>query len=242
VLDETLRVYDMLKDAKLRSSDFLVMAAYQIATQAKPTSVQGVVNRTRLFYDGMKARRFFTTGQDDYIFAAMLGLSNLDVEVGIERIERLNVRLKGDFSNRSSIQALAQVLVLSGSDETAVCCVLALRDALRAQKIRLDKAYTLPSLGILALLPMDSDTIVKDLEQASETLLAQKGFSRWSVSKQERLLYAATIVAGECAKRIEGGILTATISTSITNIIIAQQAAMMAAIFASTAAAAASSS
>lgn len=242
VFSETLKVYDLLKDVKFRASDFLVVAAYQVAVQADASDYENVATRARSFYDGMKARHFFYTGQDDYIFAAMLGLTDLEVTGGAERIEQLYSRLKGGFSSKNSVQALAQVLVLGNSDDSATDRLLALRDALRVQRIKLDKAYTLPVLGILTLLPVEIDTIVHDIGTARNTLRAQKGFGVLSVSTQELLLFAASIVAGGYAESIKDGVLTATLSTSITNIMIAQQAAMIAAISASTAAAASSSS
>ena len=239
---ETLAVYDLLKEARFHASDFLAIAAYQIAAQSDAPVHAHTVARTRRFYDGMKARHFFQTGQDDYIFAAMLGLTDLDPAVGTERIEQLYSRLKGEFWDKNSVQALAQVLVLGGSADDAADRVLTLRDALRAQKIKLDRAYILPVLGILVLLPVAPDTIVRDIGAARETLRAQKGFGPLSAPTQELLLYAASIVAGNYAERVKDGVLTATLSTSITNIIIAQQAAMIAAISASNVAAASSSS
>jgi len=239
LFDETLQVYNLLKGAKLRASDYLVVAAFEIASQTSPANYAIAVERTRAFYDGMKAKRFFSTGQDDYIFAAMLGLSDIDVTAGVERVEQLHSRLKGEFWNRNSVQALSQVLVLGGSDEDNLCCILALRDAFRAENLRLDKCYTLPTLGILALLPVELGTIVQNIHQTQQTLRTKKGFGKFSVSKQELLLFASAVVAGAYAQSMEDGVLTATISTSIANIIIAQQVAMIAAISASTAAAAA---
>ena len=242
LLSKTLKVHDLLKNAKFRASDFLVVAAYEIAKQSNPADYMNVTNRTRAFYDGMKANRFFSTGQDDYIFAAMLGLSDLDVAAGTERVELLYNRLKGEFRNKNSVQALSQVLVLDGSDDVVVWRALALRDALRAQKIRLDKAHNLSSLGVLALFPVDIDTIVRDINEAQVTLRAQKGFGAMSVSSQEILLFAAALLADEYARNVKDGVLTAALSTSIVNIIIAQQVAIIAAISASSAAAAAASS
>ena len=171
----------------------------------------------------------------------MLGLTDLDAAVGVERIEQLYSRLKGEFWDKNSVQALAQVLVLGESDDSIANRVLVLRDTLRAQKIKLDKAYTLPVLGILAMLPVEIDTIVRDKGVVQGTLRAQKGFGSLSVTTQELLLYAASIVACEYAESVKDGVLTATLSTSITNIIIVQQAAMIAAISASATASAASS-
>ena len=240
--DETLEIYAMLKNVKFYASDFLVIAAYQIASQANPSEYDNVVTRTRNFYNGMKSHHFFYTGEDDYIFAAMLGLTDLDVTSGIERIEMIYNRLKGEFWDKNSVQTLAQLLVLGGSDNNIENRVIALRDALREQKIKLDKTYTLSSLGILALLPVDIETIVLDINESQSILRAQKGFGSLFVTTQEILLFAASFVANKYAQNIKDGILTAAISTSITNIIIAQQAAMIAAISASSAAAASSSS
>ena len=46
---ETLKVYDLLKGVKLRASDFLAVAAYQIASQADPSEYETVAARTRAF-------------------------------------------------------------------------------------------------------------------------------------------------------------------------------------------------
>ena len=241
LFDNTLKVYAMLKDTKLRASDYLAVAAFQIAAQSEPLKYQNTVNRARDFYDGMKSHNFFVTGQDDYVFAAMLGLSDLDVAEGTERIAEIISRLKGDFWSKNSVQTLAQVLALGGSHDETMSRVLSLRDALRLQRIRLDKTYTLPALGILALLPVPIGTIVQDIAETEKILRAKKGFSAWSVTKQELLIYAAAATAGEYAESLKDGVVTAAVSTSITNIIIAQQVAMIAAISASSAAAASSS-
>ncbi|MDR3120036.1 MAG: DUF4003 domain-containing protein [Clostridiales bacterium] len=226
-LAETLKVYDLLKGAKFHAADYLVVAAYQIAAQSDASGYENVVKRARDFYDAIKTRHFFLTGADDYIFAAMLGLTDLDVEAGAEHIERLYNRLKDEFWSNNSVQTLAQVLAFGNSDESVTDRVLVLRDALRAQKIKLDKTYTLPVLGVLALLPADIDTIVRDVDAAQSTLRAKKGFGPLSVYKEELLLFAASIVAGDYTERARDGVLAATLSTSIANLIIAQQVAMV---------------
>ena len=230
LFDKTLQVYDMLKTLKLRSSDYLAVAAFQIASQTEPANYQNAVNRTRDFYDGMKARNFFITGQDDYIFAAMLGLSDLDIITGADRIAEIINRMKKEFSSKNSVQNLSQILALGNSCDETVSRVLCLRDALRAQRIRLDKEYTLPTLGTLALLPVDIKTIVDDIDQAQQVIRAQKGFSSWSVSKQELIIYATAVIVAQYTKSADNSVVTATISTSFTNIILAQQVAMIVAV------------
>jgi len=227
LIERTLSAYELLKSAKFRSSDYLTVAAFQIAAHAEPTRIPQAVQRMRDFYDGMKVQRWFHTGEDDYIFAAMLGLSDIDAAAGTEHIEQLYRQLKPEFRGGNSVQALTQVLVLGGTRFGAAERVLALRDALKRQKIRLDRADTLPSIGILALLPVDIDTIVSDMAEAQTFLRAQKGFGGFSaVSTQELLLFVTAIVASGYA---DSNLLTASLSTSIASILIAQEAAIIAA-------------
>jgi len=242
LLSEAIKVFDLLKKAKLRASDYLAVAAYQIAAGTDPGKYSAVVERTKAFYDGMKANSRFYTGQDDYILAAMLGLSDLNVRIGVEHIDRLYTRLKGEFWDKNSVLALSQVMVLGDTSDDTVKRLLALRDACKAQKLRLDRSYALSSLGILALLPVDIDVIVNDIDKAQAFLRSYKEFGPRYINKQDMLLLAAANVVWEYASNGESGVLTATLSNSITNIIIAQQAAIVAVIAATSVVAASSSS
>ena len=227
LFENVVTVYDLLKGAKFSASEFLAMAAYMIAVQAEPENYQNIVERTRAFYDGMKASHRFLTGQDDYIHAAMLGLSGLDVTAGVERMEQLYQQLKEEFKGFDSIQALAQVLTLVDCDEQTISRLLALRDEMKARKTRLDKGYTLQILGLLAALPVDAATLVSEIAEAHEYLRKQKGLGDFSTDAEERLTYAASVVARGYVTDIRDGVLTAALSTSILNILIEQQVVMM---------------
>ncbi|WP_440116373.1 DUF4003 family protein [Paenibacillus sp. QZ-Y1] len=241
-LANTLLVYDLMKQFKFRTSDYLVVAAYQIASQVEPVQFQQSVERAKSFYDCMKAEHRFLTGQDDYIFSAMLALSDLDVNSGAARMEQLYSELKPEFASRNSVQALTQVLVLGDDTLESTSRVLALNEAFRKRDLRMDKTYTLSSLGILSLLPTERDTLVDQVAETYDWLRTQKGFGAWSINKQEVLLFSSALVAIQHVEDLRNGVLTTTISTSITNIIIAQQAAMAATAAASAAAASSSSS
>ncbi|MFF2912068.1 DUF4003 family protein [Paenibacillus sp. NPDC057934] len=241
-LTNTLTVYELMKEDKFRASDYLVISAYQIAAHATSDQYPRTVERAKLFYGSMKAKHRFLTGQDDYIFAAMLGLSDIDVEKGIDRMEQLYAALKPEFRSGNSVQALTQVLILGGDAPEAAARVLTLRDDFRAHGLRLDKEYTLSSLGVLSLLPCNSEDIVTDVSETYEFLRTQKGLGNWSISKQELLLLSAALLAFKYVDDVRNGIITTMLSTSITNIVIAQQAAIAGATAASAAAVASSSS
>jgi len=239
-LSGTLEVYDIMKEMKFRASDYLVVAAYQIAQAADKPNYRQVVERAKAFYDGMKKNHWFYTGKDDYIFAAMLGLSDINVQTGIERMEQLHQRLKPKFSSGNGVQALTQVLALGGETNETVIRLLNLNQLFRERNLRLDKEDTLSSLGILSLIPVDTGTIATDVLEAYDFLRAQKDFGMWSVSKQELVLFSAAITAFAYLDDVKSGVITTALSTSITNIILAQQMVFSAAA-ASSAAAAASS-
>lgn len=238
-LADTLGVYDALKKARFHATDYLVIAAYQIASGTSADRYQTVIDRMRSFYDSMKAEHPFLTGSDDYIFAAMLGLSDVSIGDGASRMEQLYRTLKSEFFSGNGVQALAEVLILGDKTDDVINRVLALRQLMRNVGLKMESAYTLSSLGILALLPGSVDGIVRDVAEAFEYLRARKGFSAWSFPKQELELYAAALAAYEHVESVKNEILTTTLSTSITNIIIAQQAAMAAAVASSSAAASA---
>ena len=238
-LSDALAVYDMMKSRKFWASDYLVVAAYQVAGNTSKEKYIQVIDRAKAFYDGMKAEHYFLTGQDDYIFAAMLGLSDIEIDSGLRRINQLYTTFKPIFRTGNSVQTLTQVIALGGENGDVESRVLDLNSKFRHWGMRLDRIYTLPSLGVLALLPVDNDTIVNNVIEAYELLREQKGFGRWSLTKQELLLFSSALIAYEYLDDVKGHILT-TASTSLTNIIIAQQTAI--AVAAATSAAASSSS
>ena len=238
-LQRTLSVYEQLKQDGFKASEYLVIAAYEIAANTAPNQHIHTIERMKAFYEGMKQHHRFLTNRDDYIFAAMLGLSDIDPVVGVERMEQLHLSLKPEFRNSNSLQSLTQVLVLGGENRDTLDRLLLLRELLKDRDLRMDKQYTLSSLGVLALLPADPKVMIDDIAEVYAYLHEQKGFTRWSLNKEQRLLYTAALVASRNIDEARQDVLTSNLTTNITNIIIAQQTAMIAAV---TAGAAASSS
>ena len=227
LLENTIDVYGKLTDVKFRKSEYLAIAAYLIASGTDNAGYPLAVERTKAFYDELKSFKWVYAGRDDYIFMAMLGLSDIDITSFKGRIEALYKMLKREFRDKSSVLSLTQVLVFCNASDEAVERMVSLSDAMKTQKLRYDKSFTLPALGVLALLPVDVDTTVQLLAEASGFLMNQAGLRRGSVSAQERLLYVAAITASEYSCRENASILTAALSTSITNIIVAQQITVM---------------
>ena len=228
LLPEVLRVYDLLKAEGFWASDYLVATAFEIAANTPPQDHVNMAQRTKTFYDEMKANHRFRIGQGDYIFAAMLAMSQLDPHEGAVKMKRLFQRIKAEFSafiSRNSQLTLAQMMTLGGSTEDCVTNLAHLNRTLRQQKIRLDKTYTLPSLGVLGLLNVNHHTIANEITDMTNFLRAQKGFGYFSITTHELLMYVVALI-GSC--HIEDDNITrASLTTSITNLIIAQQVAII---------------
>ena len=96
-LRHTLDVHDLLKDAKFRSSPYLPVAAYQIAAHSTKDQFAEVVARAKSWYAAMKSNHPYLTGQDDYIYAAMLALTDIEIEAGTVRMEQFYTALKSEL-------------------------------------------------------------------------------------------------------------------------------------------------
>jgi len=240
LLNNTLTVYEEMKRVGFRASDYLVVAAYQIAANAPQDEYDEKIGRAKAFYDGMKRDHRWLTGQDDYIFSAMLGLSDIEVTSGVQKMERLYQSLRPEFHTGTGVQALSQVLVLGDDTSGIQRRIMTLRDALRSRRLKLDRQYTLSSLGVLALLPMEAESIAAQIEETMQLLRGKKGFGTWTVAKQEILLLSAGLVTLSSVEQIKQDVLDTVLTTSMTNIVIAQQTAIAVAAASSASAAAAS--
>lgn len=242
LLGETMDLYEQMRAVKFKASDYLVFAAFEIAENAEPERRAEAIERTRTFYEGMKANHRFLTSQDDYIFSALLGLSELPIESTLKRMEQFYAELKPEFRAGNGLQALTHVLVLGEADAGTIPRMMELRDRLRERKLRMDKDFTLPSLGLLALLPADTRVIVDELEEAASYLREQKGFGRWSITEQELLLLVSGIVISRSVGQLREGVASPAVSNMLMSLVAAQQAVMIATVAAMAAANAAAAS
>ena len=255
LFSNTMTAYNKLKAVKFSASDYLTVAAFLIASNTESKEYQRTAERAKAFYDGMKKQRRFHTGKDDYIFTVMLGLSEIAPNIGVDQIDQLYIKLKPEFrAYGSSLQTLCQLLVLSGKAEEASERLLTLRNTVISRKVKLDKMYTLPVLGILSLLPANADTLVGDILDVQSCLRTKRGLGFFTVTTQELLLYSSAIVSSAYAEDMKSSNIStisaedmksniiSAISAGIAGTIIAQQLIVLAAVIASSAAVIASAS
>ncbi len=239
----SFRIYGELKKEGFYGSPYLTLAAFSIAKQPGVINSEPVVRKAKEFYDAIKKKHRFLTSTDDYGYAAMLSLTDLSVDQAIREMETCYEYLKDDFGASNALQSLTHVLTL-GEEAADIKCgrTKKIYDELSLKGCKLSKYEELASLGILVLITEDVDKITEEIKDVYQVLIEKKGFGRWSMTKHERTMYAAALVASEYITDMQKSSMTLTIANSLTSIVIAQQTAMIIAASSAAGAAAASSS
>ena len=239
----TLKVYEALKQEGLHPSPYLVLAATSIAIQAEPFDYTRIVTATKDIYKAMKKEHKILTSSDDYGFAALLAMQEKPTKDVVNEVEACYRILKQDFVSSNSLQALAQVLTISEEDSNIKCKrVVDLNQALKIRKCKIGSGIERSFLGIAALFEMDCNQLADEIAEFYEYLKYKKGFGSWSISRDERVMFAIALLCIEYLEDAKQNAVKMTLSNNVTVIMIAQQMAAIAAASAAVAAASASSS
>ncbi len=234
-LENALEIHDMLR-LRFASSEYLPLIAASIAGMAEPEKCEDIVSRAKNIYKLMKNEHPFLTSTEDSIFAALLAFSDKSDEVLIEDMEACYQMLKQRFKASNVVQSLSHVLALGeGTAEYKCQRVFDLYDGLYDKGFKYSKSFELATLGVLALLPTDIDTIVDDIIEAADCLCLKSGYGRWGRFDNKQLLMHAGMVVSSAYINSSNQTMNCTAISSVISMIAAQQAAMCV-IIASTAA------
>lgn len=233
-LDKALQVYGELKK-EFWGSSYLPVAAMIIGDMVEEPEYDKIVKKTRGIYNMMKAEHPWLTSAEDSVLAALLALSEKDEKLLLEDMEECYKFLKPHFFSNNAVQSLSHVLALSDGESKTKCVkTMQIFDGLKAKGRKYGTSYELATLGVLAALPIDVETIVQDIIDVDDFLSAQKGYGILSVGKTMRLMHASMIVTSEYME--ENSTMSATALSSVISLVVAEQAAMCAAIAATAAA------
>ncbi|MDR0880203.1 MAG: DUF4003 domain-containing protein [Clostridioides sp.] len=224
IVKRAMKIYEMLKKIGFYSSFYLTVAAYQIAVNVEDGRECEVVERAKEFFDGMKKEHRFLTGQDDYIFAAMIGISNIDIEYGLKTLKEIEGMLIQKLSYNNAVQSMSQILLLNEDTPATVNRLIEVHDLLNEKNY---KVYSdnLIQLGILSLVPEDPKSIVEEIIEVYDYLHNSKKF-KWMMTKQQLLMLSMSFAAFDMLGGIKFEVATAAISNNMINIMLAEQAVM----------------
>ncbi|MBQ9765105.1 MAG: DUF4003 family protein [Lachnospiraceae bacterium] len=235
---KALTFYSKLKDY-FWGSEYLAVASMIVTELVDETRYEEVAERTRKIYEIMKAEHPFLTSSEDSVFASLLALSDKTEAEMVREVEACYNRLKPDFFSGNAVQSLSHVLALGeGSVEDKCKRVMDIFYALREKGCKYGTDYQLATLGALALLPVDIETLVDEMIDVDIFLSGQKGYGFFGIEKRTRIMHAAMIVSTYHTDQNDNNLMGAAALSGSIALVAAQQAAMCAAIAASGAAAA----
>jgi hypothetical protein len=240
---DTSELYESLLAKGFKKSTQLPLAAYTIVKEVPREQWNEKVDRMRDFYSRMKENHFWLTSADDYVFAAVLASTDLNVADTTQNMEYCyNYLNREGFYKSNELQTLSHILAIGEEDNKEKCNkAIEIYRKLKEKDCKLQYSG-LATLGLLALITNDVDNISAEIKEVYEYIYNKDGYGFWSLDKSMRTILAATIVSDFYVDEIKKGVLQVALGNSITAIIIAQQQAAVAAACAASAAAAASSS
>ena len=241
-LVKALVIYDLLKK-HFWATDYLPMASMVIADMTEPEQYIAIVDKTKKIYDLMKKEHPFLTGGEDCVFAALLALSDMTDEQIARETEGCYVLLKKQFFSSNAVQALSHVLALcEGTPLQKSNRTIQLYNGLKEKGCKYGTDYELATLGILAMLPVDQQQIMKDIMEVDQFLKGQKGYGFFGCDRAQRLMHASMLVVSDYMDEENNSVMSTAAVSSTISLIVAQQTALCASIAAANAAAASNAS
>lgn len=238
-----LEVHEKMRQEGFKKGIYLPLASYTIAKSVPRDQWSYKIQRMNEFYSKMKENHFWLTSKDDYVFAAVLAATDLNVQETMEKVEECYSTLnKEGFWKGNDLQTLSHIMAL-GEEAVEEKCSKANRlyHKLVDEKCKL-KNSGLATLGVLTLIASDEDQIVRDVKEVSDYVYEKKGYGMLSLEKSTRIILSANLVSDFYVDEIKKGVLEVSLANSITAIIIAQEQAAVAAACAASATATASAS
>ncbi len=243
LVDEIKEAYASLKKEFKIPNSFLAMAAEIMAEFVKPQDYDDVSKKARDVMEKMEKKHPWLTDFNDEVYAMLLAISGVDSQTIVDSADECYVALKKHFSVRDSLQALSFILALmDGKNEDKCKKVVELYDTFKARKYRFGQQFQLPTLGMLALIDEDVNTIVDEVIEVCDYLRTKKGFGSFYMWKRERLMYATMIVAQERLSEKDSDTLGSALISSALALVIAEEIAMCCIIASSSASASSSGS
>lgn len=235
-------IYDKLKANGFKNSEYLPLAAYTIAKEIEDNGIEFRIKRMRSFYEKMEKNHWWLTSSDDYVLAAVLATTDLDVDETSNKIEECYNALKDNsFTGCNDLQTLSHILALGEEDvNKKVTRVIDLYEGLKKVKCKISYSG-LPSLGVLALITDDIKKVLEEAKEIHDYIYEKSGYGFWSLDRNMRVILALNLISAYYVENIKSEVLEVTLANSINAILIAQEQATVAACIAVSAAASSSS-
>ena len=224
-LDDVLEVYKKILGKKWIESYSFILGAMSIVDFGRTGDADEIVAKTKEILERMGKIHPFLTDDDDESFAVLLAMTDKSVDQIISEMEECYTYLKKTVkikADSNSIQGLCELIALSEGPMIEKCDRAAeLFNTFAEHKARYGTYYEFASLGALIGLDMDKDELVDTIIEAADILKTHKGFTGWTLSDKERLMFAAMLVTQVVSNKNDMAYNYAVESSVINNVIAA---------------------
>ena len=235
-IDDVLEVFRKLLGKRVIEPYSMVLAAMAIVDMGRKNETDAIISKMHELMNAMTHKHPFLTDDNDIIFAVLLAMTDKDVDTIIKEMEecyvylRKTVRVKADSN---AIQGLCEIIMLSDGDYIAKCDkAVGLFDAFAERGAKYGSYYEFASLGALVPFDMDMNELVDTIIEVSGRLKPNRGFTSWSMSDRQRLMFAAMVVAdvlpGNRDMAYEYAVKGAVVGNTVAEIVAEEMAAMAA--------------
>ena len=221
-LDKVIAAYDQLKHGLFRS-EYEALAASCIADNADSGRYEEIGQKTAQILDKMAKAHPLMTGAEDCSIAAMLAMTELDMDAALAEAEACyNAINKAKFTfSKDALQSVGMILALNPGPAEEKCKRFNdLRDALGKTKSEIFGGQ-LPILAAFVNTGADPEQIAADIDEASRYLKDKSGFGDWfGIGHEMRVTLAAALVLQTYQEEMAAAIVGEAVASVITQQIV----------------------
>ena len=226
--DDVMKVTKLVQKGKIFESTSVELAAMQVVDQGRLADAEKIAGKYLEIMKRMSKEHPFLTSDNDAPFAMMLALTDKSVDHIIEEMEAIFSYMKDNFkAGKNAIQGISEVLTLmDGGIEQKSNRAIEIYNSLKERGHKYGKDHEFASLGVLADLDLDINTMTEEIAEVAEYLGNNPGFGNFLLGRTERLMFAGMLVAEVYGQ--EGASSTGTAIGSAVASIIAEEIMLMA--------------
>jgi hypothetical protein len=234
-INDLIGVLELLTKGKVFEDSYMVLTAMIIVDRGRKADAEKIKATTDEIMRRMSKLHPILTSAEDLALAALLAMSGRDIDSVIDDMEESFRYTKKELKIRAdanSIQALSQILALTGGDMKAKCDKVAeLFAAFKENGSKFGTYLEFPALGTLIDVDVPTEVLVGEIIEAADFLKKNKGFGGLSMDKKTRLMFAALLASEVYSNGRDTLEVVSTTNAVITNsaisMIIAEEVAIM---------------
>ena len=198
-IEAVVEAHDKVRKAKMKENDFTIIAAMLLCELGKSDKIDEVMERYNELMRRMEKDHPFLTNVTDSTYVMLLAISERDIDSIMSDMEDCIEYLKKTCKIKAgsdAVQGMGEVLALAGGNIRNRCeRVDKIYALFKEKKAGFSGEWEFVTLGAMADIDAEPETLVDQVLEASEILKEDKQFADSKIDKSRRLMYAAMLVA-----------------------------------------------